>query len=128
MTRGRAWTWYAAEVATGRYRFSLAPPLDKPLNLAQSLIKLSEHAVTGAPSVFSSNWTEAPRVWQKDAGICVTNVQKSWIEAVSQLINAPERARDVVGNARQLAATLNDPAPQRQLWQSLFDLKDSVVA
>lgn len=125
---GLGWTAYCAEIATRRFHIALYPLLESPVNRARSVNKLVEHAITGAAPVYSSNWTEAPRVWRTGAGICVPNVQESWTEAVSQLIRSPERARAVAGKARNLAAALNDPASQRQLWRSLFDLKECVVA
>ena len=125
---GIGWTAYRAEIATRRFHITLYPLLDSPFNRARSGNKLIEHAITGAAPVYSSDWTESRRVGRAGAGICVPNAQDAWIEAVSQLIRTPERARDVASKARNLAAKLNDPEPQRQLWQCLFELKESAVA
>ncbi len=125
---GLGWTAYRAGIARRRFHIALYPLLDSPFNRARSVNKLIEHAVTGAAPIYSADWAESGRLMREGAGICVPNSQEDWIEAASQLIRAPQRARNVARNARRLAAKLNDPAPQRKLWQSLFELEERVVA
>ncbi|MEM7212043.1 MAG: hypothetical protein AAF479_09130, partial [Pseudomonadota bacterium] len=125
---GLGWTAYRDGLQDRRYHIALYPLLDTPFNRARSLNKLIEHAVVGAAPIYSAGWTENASEAHGISAIRVPNRLHAWAEAASALIRAPQRAREIARGAQRLAARLNDPRPQRQLWHRLFELKESARA
>ena len=125
---GLGWTAYRAGLAGRRFHIALYPLMDTPFNRGRSMNKLIEHAVVGAAPIYSSDWLEAGQIVHGISGIRLPNAMTAWAEAASALIRAPHRARELAFGAQRLAARLNDPEPQRQLWRSLMDVQESAVA
>ena len=124
----QGWTAYRQEIAKRRFHLALYPLLDTPFNRARSVNKLIEHAVVGAAPVYSSSWREGWRAQENSAGLCLPNEPASWLDQLSQLIQAPVRMRALADGAQRLAAQLNRPEPQQRLWRDLLEVDVPVPA
>lgn len=125
---GCGWTAYRREIRMRRFHIALYPLLDTPFNRARSPNKLIEHSVVGAAPLYSRSWTEAGRVEDGRSGLLLSNDPRAWLEAVRALIADPARMLTIAEGARGLATRLNDPVPQRRLWQQEFGLLERAVA
>lgn len=114
------WFEYERRLVQERYDLCLYPSLDAPFAAGRSRNKLTEQALTGAFGLFSESWSHAGSVLEAGAGGLARNTVEAWVEASLQAI---ERLPDWRADADRVAAaiaSLNDPAPQRALWQRLL--------
>ncbi len=125
---GFGWTAYRKEIIARRFHIAVYPLLDTPFNRARSANKLIEHAVVGAAPVYSSCWGEAQTAGEYGAGCLIPNDQEAWIQALSGLIENPDRMRRLASRAQNHARTLNSAEPQRRLWRELLELETPVIA
>lgn len=123
--KGLGWTAYRRELTGRQFHIALYPLLDTPFNRARSPNKLIEHAVVGAAPIYSRTWSEAHHVQDGRDGVLLANKTGDWKNAIEALIRDPGRLRRIATGAQTLAARLNDPRPQRSLWQRLLDLNDA---
>lgn len=110
------WVLYQWRLKWQRFHLLLYPMLDTPFNQGRSHNKLIEHAVVGAPGVYSKEWTFADRIVDGKTGILAENTIEAWVSAVETALADPEALRRMQGEAGNAATRLNDPAPQREFW------------
>lgn len=126
--RGIGWTAYRREITTRQFHIALYPLLDTPFNRARSPNKLIEHALVGAAPLYSESWRESYRVARGQAGLCLPNDSRVWLETLRGLIDQPARLRALAVGAQATAARLNNAGVQRALWSDLLDLEEVGVA
>lgn len=117
------WFLYRRFMRFRRYHLALYPMLDTPFNQGRSLNKLIEHAIVGAPGIYSRGWEYADRVVDGKTGLLAENSVDAWVAAVESALADPRRLRAMQGAAREAASRLNNPAPQRAFWSADFELK-----
>lgn len=125
---GQNWAAYRAGLAARRFHLALYPLLDSPFNRARSINKLIEHGVVGAGAIYSRDWPESWRAGQSGAGLVLRNRREDWHAAIGHLLARPEVLRGLAAGALTLAAGLNRPGPQRQLWSELLGVAADAAA
>ncbi len=124
----RGWSIYRAAMRGRRFHLALYPLMDSPFNRARSLNKLIEHGLVGAAPVYSRCWPEAWRAEAAGAGLVLDNRPDDWRAAIESLVARPEGMRALAMRAGNLARTLNQPGPQRQLWAELMEVRLDAAA
>ncbi len=121
--RPQPWPLYRHSVRRRRYHLALYPMLDVPFNRGRSLNKLIEHAVVGAPGIYSRDWEFARHVGDGVTGMLADNTVEAWFEAARTALADPVGLRRMQQAARAHAATLNDPGRQRAFWHDRLELE-----
>ena len=115
------WPEWRASLTSRRYHILLYPLTGSRFNRGRSVNKLIEHGLTGGASLYSADWQEACRIG--DGGLTLPTTQGAWIDAIIDLVDEiGGRGRELAVAGQKLAAELNDPRPQRALWNDLLGL------
>ena len=114
------WFEYEEKLAGERFDLCLYPCLNTPFASGRSLNKLTEHALTGAFGLFSDSWPHAQQVLASGAGAVVRNMVDSWIDAALEAIDGLDAWQSRAADVAAKVIALNDPAPQRALWEQLL--------
>lgn len=115
------WPDWRSSLASRRYHILLYPLTGSRFNRGRSINKLIEHGLTGGASLYSAEWEEARQIG--DAGLTLPTQHQAWVEAIINLVDdIGGRGRQLAVAGQKLAADLNDPRPQRALWNDLMGL------
>ena len=125
---GRGWAAYRAGLAERRFHMALYPLMDTPFNRSRSVNKLIEHGVAGAAGLYSRTWGEAWRARQGDAGLVLPNRPDEWLAAIRHLLTHPQVMCALARGGADLAARLNRPEAQRDLWNELLGMDEHAAA
>lgn len=112
--RSMSWPTYRATMRHRRFDLLLYPLMDTPFNQTRSVNKIIEHAVHGAPGIYSAEWQFAARVKQSDAGLTVANDPEKWAEIIEELGNDPQRLSNITKTSIAAAQALNADSARRQ--------------
>lgn len=114
------WVDYEARLVGEHFDLCLYPSLDTPFAAGRSLNKLTEQALTGAFGLFSESWSHAGTVRATGAGGLARNTVEGWVEASLHAIERLPEWRAGAGAVAAAITALNDPQPQRAMWQRLL--------
>lgn len=117
---GLRWHAYRAALPARRFHLALYPLRATPFNAGRSANKIIEHAVVGAAPLTSQGWPPGEAAAAAGAGLSLPEDPRSWAAAIETLLADRPRMRALAGAARDHAAALNHPDPQRALWTALL--------
>jgi hypothetical protein len=121
-----SWTSYRAALTQRRFHILAYPLHDTGFNRARSVNKIIEHALLGGAGVYAACWPEAARIEAAGAGLLAGQDPADWTEALEQMtadiLAGGTRARALAEAGQALAARLNQPGSQRQVWSRLMEL------
>ncbi|AXS39877.1 hypothetical protein [Breoghania sp. L-A4] len=121
--RPQPWWLYRQSLKRRRYHLALYPMLDVPFNQGRSLNKLIEHAVLGAPGIFSADWDYAHHVADGITGMLAENTVDAWVAATEKALGDVHSLHRMQLAARAYAQTLNDPRAQRRFWSDRLEFE-----
>jgi hypothetical protein len=112
------WPKYRAAIGRRRFDLLLYPLMDTPFNQTRSVNKILEHAVHGAPGIYSAEWQFAEKVRQSDAGLTVPNDPAKWAELIEDLGNNQQRLLNITRPSIAAARAMNTESAslQHQFW------------
>lgn len=116
------WAEYRKKLRVLRPHVALYPLRDTPFNAARSLNKLIEHAVAGAAGLYAASWPGAGMAEEAGAGMALPMDPAAWKSALTGLAFQRQMTAEMAAKGVALAASINDPAPQRALWAELLEL------
>jgi len=119
-----SWPRYRATLRERQFDVLLYPSLDTPFNKARSNNKLIEHAVYGAPGLYSGTWQFADSVRDQRAGLTLPNDPDAWVDELEGLSKNSEALYALARGSLHAARDMNMSAgrQQLQLWSHQLDL------
>lgn len=116
--RSMSWPKYRATMKHRKFDLLLYPLMNTPFNQTRSVNKIIEHAVHGAPGIYSAEWQFSARVMQSDAGLTVPNDPEKWAELIEDLGNDPQRLLNITRLSVAAAQALNAESArlQQDFW------------
>lgn len=116
------WWLYLYRARRARYHLALYPMLDTPFNRGRSLNKLIEHAVAGAPGIYSRRWDFAGHVREGETGHLAENIVSHWVDAADEALGDLPALQRMHGEAAKVAKDLNNPERQTAFWSGHLGL------
>ncbi|MBD3679849.1 MAG: hypothetical protein HUJ27_15800 [Rhodobacteraceae bacterium] len=115
-----SWPDYRRWMAGRRFDIGLYPCLDGKFNAARSANKAQEYAQFGAALVASQGWAGRHGLGPERCH-SLPDCRQAWSDAVSGLIDAPNRIAALAGENANEIRQQRPKAAQRDLWERLFD-------
>jgi hypothetical protein len=115
-----SWPRYRRWLSHRRFHLALYPLDDSPFDRARSPNKLIEHAIVGAVGIYPGSW--APARVLGDAAFAAPATPSEWANILTKVVAHPKQLIPMAERSMAAIAVCNDPAAQRRLWSSIFDI------
>ncbi len=108
---------------SGNYaHIALAPLQDTPFNRAKTYIKLLDASTLGAVGIYTNSPPYNEVITDGLNGLLVNNSPECWYNAISGLIEQPERMLSLAKAWQALAEQIGDPKRLERFWRERLSL------
>lgn len=117
-----SWPKYKKFMQGNYAHIVLIPLLDSPFNRGKSIIKFFDVCTLGAVGIYSDVCAYNDVVSHGSNGLLVSNHPEDWFNAISGLIENPERMKYLAEEGQKHARIIGDPSRLDEFWARTLKL------